>query len=120
MKQFTRPDEISELDIKEWLERVELNRSNPVNEEGNCLYTGADGTHCLAGQFFVDHGFELPREGYAADTAPGFSNNTAGDILSRLQVEADLATKNNFAGAWQYVYDKMYGTNSSRFITRGR
>lgn len=94
---------ITANDVIAWLDRTDLNKDNPVDSAGGCVYTAyendAEVKHCIAGQFFVDHGVPVQfiTENTNADELAqrlGFSDEV-GETLFALQHVADEQTKQN-------------------------
>lgn len=70
---------------------------NPLRDDGaGCAYNGADGSHCIAGQFLSNEGYEIPasKEGIGArhvahDLGMELTHG-AENLLFDAQLEADL------------------------------
>lgn len=110
------PSELTRDEIEAWARQQDRTKRNPmlpINGTPMCAYTGEDGSHCIAGQFFTDHGYELPNEGDPAVSARGFNNTRAGRILGTLQNKADWATKTGHLTPWGYAIEAVFGTDQA-------
>ena len=109
-------------DLKEWAQKQPRDRRNPVDPGSltNCLYVGDNGTdHCIAGQFFADHGVsnEVMLDWDAKLDAGGYSATEAASAfgmgvhvrraLGAMQTAADIATGQHRSAPWGHAIDAL-------------
>lgn len=105
------PADITTAEIEVWARKQDRGRRNPRNSRF-CLYTGPDGSHCIVGQFLVEHGYGLPPERRGVSEAPGFEDTEAAGVLAWLQEEADLASRQGLDAPWGMAIDAVFGEQS--------
>ncbi len=104
-------------DLKTWVETCPRDRRNAMDDDGECVYTNADGEHCIVGQFLSDMGVKLPEFGellnlvsaeeLAADPAyVDVLDDELVAVLNFLQGEADRVYPNCEA---DHVYPNSWG-----------
>lgn len=121
---MTKPlDQITPDDIREWAFQQDGDRTNPVDDNEFCLYVGNSETpHCIAGQFFADHGVSdevLADHEYvdAGEVAEHFRmSEESGEILRQLQNVADgfvdVLSPSDERNAWSTAIKKVFGERS--------
>lgn len=90
-------------DFDRWAKTVDPERTNPHqddDENAACIYTSTGGSHCLAGQFLVDHQLAVPEYGSHDNSEPfnralamrlGIAEFLSDDLVERLAVAQNAA-----------------------------
>ena len=107
-------------DVYEMMDNLPRIRMNPRNEEGFCIYTGEDGSHCIAGEMLTRWGLHVPEFGTNDNKSMIFPLLRSKDwkispdacyLLDELQREADQGTQVEDIEAWGHAIDNVKSRN---------
>lgn len=95
---MTKPlAEIQVEDVRGWANAQDRTRVNPMIGL-SCVNNTEEGDHCIAGQWFADHGVIIPEDmnmcgaGDVADLLASELPDNIVEMLKALQIHADTAT----------------------------
>lgn len=106
-------------DLIDALNNIDLEKLNPVVDDGSSIYTDDDGNHCLIGEIFSYWGLRLPDVNHSHNNVPiaelyhmpdyNYRNEISSDILYPLidmQENADLGIR------WKYIVKRNNDINN--------